>query len=225
MQENSFKGLRTLVGNNGVRAVIDELMNIRLQLFLKAELNQLGGWDDPLNAWLARYLGSARKTLSLVCYDPRTAADQDTRQADAEKQVKDENLKLANLFNTINPITVDDIQMPARLPRELPYDFSGASKDYPQLDPFKHKNTFLRQFSLELDHTCVVLSNLACQGSGDYIPLDDAAVIEAKLMTLYTILQTKGGTINRLPVPDGSTAGQMAADDVVKGEISRPGAV
>lgn len=219
MQENSFKGLRTLVGNNGVRAVIDELMSLRLQLFLKAEMTMIGGWDDPLNAWLARFLGSARKTLALVAFDPRTATDQDTRQADAETQVKDESLKLANLFNTVNPLTVDDIQMPARVQRELPYDFSGKDPNYPQLDPVKHKNTFLRQFSLELDSTCVVLSNLACQASGEYIPTDQAAMVEAKLMTMFTILQTKGGSLNRLPVPDGTTVPESLAADVVTGAI------
>lgn len=221
MQENSFKGLRTLVGNNGVRAVIDELMSLRLQLFLKAEMNMIGGWDDPLNAWLARHLGATRKTLALVSFDPRTAADQDTRQADAESQVKDESKKLVDLFNTVNPLTVDDIQMPARVPRELPYDFSGKDPNYPQLDPIKHKNTFLRQFSLELDSTCVVLSNLACQASGEYIPNDQAAMVEAKLMTMFTILQTKGGSLNRLPVPDGTTVPESLAGDVVSGTIDR----
>lgn len=222
---NSFQGLRRNVGNTAVRSAVDECMALRQQLTLKAELKELGGWNDPLNRWLAKELFRIRTTITLMSQDPAPAADQDARQAAAEARSKDEGATLESIYNTQNPITADDIQMPARNQRPLPYDFSGNDPNYPQLvDTSIYKNTFLRQFVYELDSICVELTNLACQSAGETIPNQQSAMILAKLDTAFTILQTKGGAANRREIADGSTVAERNAPDVVTGEIKVPGA-
>lgn len=222
--ENSFAGSRTKVGNAAVRSVVDELMAFRQQLTLKPQLEQVGGWDDPLNHWLVEETNRVRHSLALVTTEQSEAPDQGARREARAEQAADETRDLAARYDGANnPISADDILMPRRKDSTLPYDFSGADKRWPQLrgNP-KYKNTHLVQFCDELDSTVKELTNLACQGNGYTIPQQQSAMIAAKLDGMFAICVTKGGKANMREIADGTDPYEAEAEDVVNGTITDP---
>ena len=212
---NSFEGTNIMVGNTGVRAVIDEIMGFRTQITYKSEIRAEGGWNDPLNQLLAEGLGRIRETLALVTHDqlPAAASAEDAtsssagqgeRQLALEAQAKDEDLRLVDLYNAGKPIAADNVQMPANRKVQLPYDFSGADPRYPQLHGIEYKNVFLKQFVSILDLTVHNASNVASSGYGDTLPENESTLIHARLNQAFTILQVKGGAIKRPNIADGT---------------------
>jgi hypothetical protein len=215
MAQNSFMGTNLLAGNSGVRSVIDEIMAFRTQVTRTDEIRSVGGWNDPLNEYLAKWLGRIRQTLALVTYQQQPAPSngsssvaasegQAERQVIREQQAADENAKLRDLFTTSAPLAMDDIQMPATHQSSLPYDFSGAHPDFPQLHDAKFKNVFLKQFVLCLDYCVRDLSTLSCAESGSTIPTNESAVAHNWLQAAFTILETKGGAKNRPHIINGT---------------------
>lgn len=219
---NSFTGTNIRVGNTGCRSVIDEIMNFRTQVTRKGELRTISGWSDSLNQILAEGLGRIRSTLALVTDDPSDAAGssedatdssagQAARQAAREADAKDEAATLRDLFQAGHPITTDDVQMPANFSSGgLPYDFSGADRNHPQMSDPKFENVFLKQFVITLDDCVRDTSNLACSENGDVIPASQSAMVHARLNTAFTILQTKGGRANMPRIADGTDAETLA---------------
>ena len=223
MVENTFKGLRQYVGNTGVRSFVDRMMALRQQLALKPQFHQVDGWDDPLNHFLAEELAGCRKLLSIVTTNQRVAASQAERQAAAEADAKDKDQTLMERYQALNPLTVDDIEMPRRDQRALRYDFSGADKNFPQfVSDQRYVNPFLLQFSVELDSTIKEATCLPCQGACETIPQSQSAILHAKIDSLFTILQQFGGEAKRRKIADGTSAVQAMADDVVGAVIVAP---
>lgn len=228
---NSFKGTNLDVGNFGCRSVIDEIMAFRTQVTRKGELRKVGGWADALNQLLAEGLGEIRASLALVTDDPSDSSGTDgdatnssvgqaARQKAREDDAKNEDAKLKDLFQQGHPLTTDDTQMPANIGAStLAYDFSGGNRNYPQMSDPKFENTFLKQFVVTLDAAVRDVSNLACSETGDVIPVDQSAMIHARLNTAFTILQTKGGRTNMPKIADGTdseaTAGKVGSEVVL----------
>lgn len=219
--QNSFTGTKLRVGNNGVRSVIDEIMQFRTQVTRKDQIRQPGGWSDPLNQLLAEGLGRIRRTLALVTEQQREAPDagisatdasagQRERELDRQGQAVDEDLRLRELFGESRPLSVDDVQMPASHMSALPYDFSGANPDLPQLSDPKFENVFLRQFVMILDYAVRDLSCLNCAEFGHIIPQRESVMIHNHLETAYAILQHKGGRVNAPHIADGTDPESLA---------------
>ena len=213
--ENSFKGTSRHVGNTGVRSVIDELMHFRTQVTRKDELKAVGGWTNTLNQLLAEGLGRVRTTLALVTHDPapvdedgdtavESSLGQGARQAERERQAGDQTATLRELFAQGDPLSTDDIQMPASHEVALPYIFDGSHRDWPQMSDERFRNVFLKQFVTALDITVRDLSNLACASHGNHIPDDQSAMIHARLESAFAILQEKGGDANMPMIADGT---------------------
>jgi len=217
--QNSFAGLRTKVGNLGCRAVIAEMISFRKNLTLKAEFDESSGWNDPLNQWMADELGRIRRTIGLVSTQ-KALADQEALNAQRKTDAANEDQTLKSRYSTSNPITADDIQLPSSaVPGNvLPYDFSGADPDIPQV--FGKKNTMLVEFCTQLDIAIKETTRLDCQGAGQTIPLQQGAMIVAMLDSLFTILQEKGGQANRRDIADGTSRSQDLKDDVLGDEIA-----
>lgn len=108
---------------------------------------------DMTGSILSEGLGRIRKTLALVTYQQRQSQDtgqsgtdssagQREREAAREGQAVDEDLKLRELFGESRPLSVDDTQMPASHQSQLPYDFSGANKNFPQLSDRSNKTVY-----------------------------------------------------------------------------------
>jgi hypothetical protein len=236
MAQNSFMGTNLLAGNLGVRSVIDEIMATRTQITRTDEIRSVGGWNDPLNEYLAKQLGRIRTTLALVTYQQQPAPNsgassvaasdgQAERQAIRETQAADENAKLRDLFIASAPLAMDDIQMPATHQSSLPYDFSGAAPDFPQLHDAKYRNVFLKQFILCLDYCVRDISTLSCAESGTTIPANESAVVHNWLQAAFTILQTKGGAKNRPEIINGTDPESLTGKvgpTVVSSTISDP---
>ena len=227
MALNSFAGTRLTIGNSGVRSVISEVMQFRTQITRKDELRSVGGWSDALNNMLAEYLGSIRTTLALVTDDPRvpsggpassvsSSPDQAARQAEREAAAADESATLRGLFGDSRAVSTDDVQMPASATVALPYDFSGANSDIPQMSDPKFKNAFLIQFVTVLDMTVRDLSNLASATYGNVIPRDQSAMIHSRLEEAFAILEHKGVRRNAPKIADGtdpeSLTGKVGTD-------------
>lgn len=215
MAQNSFAGTNLRVGNQGVRSVIDEAMSFRTQVTRTDEVRQVGGWGDPLNQILSEGLGRIRKTLALVTYQQRQSQDtgqsgtdssagQREREAAREGQAVDEDLKLRELFGESRPLSVDDTQMPASHQSQLPYDFSGANKNFPQLSDQKFQNIFLRQFVSVLDMLVRDASTLACAEYGYTIPTRQSVMLHNHLETAFAILQHKGGAARAPHIVNGT---------------------
>lgn len=213
--QNSFTGTNLRVGNQGVRSVIDEIMSFRTQITRTDEIRQVGGWGDPLNQLLAEGLGRIRQTLALVTYQQRDSTDagksdtdssagQRERELEREAQAADENLKLRNLFGASRPLSVDDVQMPASYQTQLPYDFSGADPNFPQLSSPKFQNVFLKQFVSVLDMAVRDASTLACAEFGYTIPTRQSVMINNHLETAFAICQHKGGSQNAPHIANGT---------------------
>lgn len=221
MANNSFAGTRRQIGNTGVFSVVSEILSYRTQITRTDEIRSVGGWSDPLNELLANYLGSTRRTLATVTDRPRAASGgaedatdsspgQALRQAEREQLAADRDKKLRELFGVAEPINTDDIQMPATATLELPYDFSGANPNLPQMSDPKYQNVFLIQFVTVMDMTVRDLTNLACSTYGNTIPPDQSAMIHSRLNQAFTILQTKGGRQNMVQIPNGTDPESLA---------------
>ena len=142
--------------------------------------------------------------MALVTYQQREAQDTDQSATDSsagqrerelarEGQAVDENLKLRELYGRSMPLSVDDVQMPASYQSQLPYDFSGANPNHPQLSDPKFQNVFLRQFVSVIDMLVRDASTLACAEHGYTIPTRQSVMLHNHLETAYAILQHKGG--------------------------------
>ncbi|TWT63182.1 hypothetical protein [Rubinisphaera italica] len=216
---NSFTGLRKNVGNRACRALISELMAVREQVVLRAEMNEASGWDDPLNHWLAGELGRVRESAAVLT-TAKSMVDQATLNAKRRAEASDETNSLLDRYNSGNPITADDILMPNAVdtPNELPFDFSGADPNIPQV--YDRKNAAMVAFVHELDRTVTEITKLDCQGSGHTIPDTQAAIVIAYLDSMYTLLQIKGGQQNRREIAQGTRTTQATANDVVGPEIA-----
>jgi len=212
---NSFAGTRKMIANAGIRSVISETIQYRTQLTRTDELRSVGGWSDALNQMLAEYLQAIRNTLAICTDDPiqRAVSDHDETttsggqgqvQEDREEAAADETLRLRNIFPASSPISTDDIQMPATAAMTLPYDFSGASPNLPQMSDPKFQNAFLIQFVTVLDMMVRDASNLACATYGNTIPKDQSAILHSRLEEAYAILEHKGGRANMPKIPNGT---------------------
>ena len=202
--QNTFQGTSLYVGNYGVRSVIDQIMHFYTLTTRKAELRRMGGWDNPCNEDLARGLGRIRASLALVTRDQNSSANQSELQEQKNIDARDENKTLRQLYDDSNPVTLDDIQMPASHMTKLPYDFSGADPKFPQVSDPKFENVFLSQFVTILSYAVRDLSNLQCAESGSTIPPYQSAIIHAHLESAYTILHTQGGSANEPMVVDAT---------------------
>jgi len=221
MLQNSFAGLRQKVGNSACVALIMELLAIRMDIVLAGEWDDASGWGDPMNEHLAEELGRVRNTGALVTNHQSDGdgtdelADQKALREKRAREAGDENQKLLERYNDGNALTADDIQMPAIVSASgwLPFDFSGKDPEIPQMHG--KKNVALLAFCNMIDSTCTMVSNLTCQGSGQTLPVNDAARVIAMLDSLMAILVSKGGTKKRRDIANGSNFTQQAADDVV----------
>lgn len=219
MPQNSYMGTSLNVGNKGCRSMIDVIMHFRTQVTRTDEIKSLGGWSDPLNMILADGLQRMREHLARVTDDPDARALlQKERQELKESEAKDETKKLEDLYNISNPFTSDDVQLPATNMSPLPYDFSGADKNYPQMSEPRFENVFLIQFVTELDYTVKDLSNLGCAEFGYVIPTDQSAMIHVHLETAFSILASQGGRANMPRIINGTDAddltGKVGPDSV-----------
>ncbi len=136
-----------------------------------------------------------------------------------EAEVKDESLRMRDSYDLNKPITADDTQMPPGNAFQLPYDFSGANPDYPQvqIQP-EFKNVWLKNFVIALDDIVRNASIIACAGFGHTIPADQATTLLAGLESAFAILQTKGGDRNRArviaPTDANDLTGKVGAEAV-----------
>jgi len=212
---NSFEGVRIRISNSGVRSVVSEIMQYRTQVTRTDEIKSVGGWADALNHLLASYLQSVRDTLAICTDDPilraastrdqtTSSAGQGQVQADRETAAADETLLLRDIFPASSPISTDDIQMPATSMMALPYDFSGAHPNVPQMSDPKYQNAFLIQFVTVLDMMVRDATNLACATYGNTIPKDQSAILHSRLEEAYAILEHKGGRLNMPKIPNGT---------------------
>jgi len=229
MPQNSFMGTSLNVGNKGVRSVIDVIMHFRTQVTRTDEIKSIGGWSDPLNMILADGLQRMREHLARVTDDPDArVALQKERQQLKEAEAKDESVKLEELYQMTNPFTTDDVQLPATNMSPLPYDFSGADKNYPQMSEPRFENVFLIQFVTELDYTVKDLSNLGCAEYGYVIPKDQSAMIHAHLETAFAILASQGGRSNMPRIINGTDADDLTGKvgpEAVPSAIEQPAPV
>ena len=211
---NSFAGTRKNVRNWGCRQVISDLMAWRLQICLRGEWDSTSGWDDPLNQLFADEAGLIRKTLAISTTN-KSLADQVALNAKTDKDSTDESQTLLDRYTQGAPISEDDVVMPSSIgdENELPYDFSGADRNIPQVQDRKNKN--LVALVTMVDRAVKEVSNLDCQGYGTMIPKTQSAMILALLDTMFALLQIKGGEANRRRIAQGTLATEANADDVV----------
>ena len=221
MANNTFAGLRLKVNNLAIRGVVAEAMAFRQQLTRKAEFDDAGGWDDPLNRWLAEELNSIKETLGMVTTQ-KALPDQDELQALREANAADENLDLLQIYNDGKPVSMDDIQMPAAsaVSGTLPYTFDGTDENYPQMTG--RPNVQLVNFCTLLDQMITEATRLSCQASGKTIPPSESAILQQFLNTMFAMLQVKGGQLKRREIADGTGPVEDAAPDVI-GADGKPG--
>jgi len=221
---NSFYGLRKHVRNDGVKAVVAEAMAFRAQLVLKKQYKEASGWDNPFNYWLVDELSRMRRSLGIVSTEQIDATDQGARNDKARADAVNEDQTLAERYVGTNPVNTDDVLMPSTLGAcdELPYDFSGADPNIPQLAGKGHKNIALLLFTSALDRFITELTNLDCQGQGTTIPKQQAAMMLTLIDRMYMICQEKGGQSKRREIADGTNYTEAHASDVVGADISTP---
>jgi len=234
--QNSFAGTRKMIANSGIRSIISEIIQYRIQVTRTDEIRSVGGWSDALNHLLAEYLQAIRNTMAICTDDPADApatekdevessAGQGQRQDDRETAAADETLRLREIFPASNPVSTDDVQMPATAAMTLPYDFSGRSQNLPQMSDEKFQNAFLIQFVTVLDMMVRDASNLSCATYGNTIPRSQSAILHSRLEEAYAILAHKGGRANMPMIPNGtdpeSLTGKVGTE-VADVEISDP---
>jgi hypothetical protein len=215
MNNNSFAGTNLRVGNHGVRSIVGEMLDFRAQVTRTDWLRQLGGWDHGANQMFAEGLGHVRKTLAHVTYNERPAVDtgasatgasagQRERELERQAEAIDENATLLELFRSGEPLSVDDVAMPASFQAVLPYDLTGANPDFPQMSDPKFKNNWLKQFIAVLDIFVRDATTLACAPSGSSIPQRQSVMLHNHLETAFAILQVKGGPNRAAHVVNGT---------------------
>ncbi len=218
---NSFAQTRKNVKNWGCRQVISDFMAWREQICLRGEWDSAGGWDDPLNQLFADEAGRIRKTIAIVTTE-KSLADQIALNAKTDKDAADESQTLLERYTQGKPLSEDDVVMPSSIgdENELPYDFSGADPNIPQVQNRKNKD--LVSLVTMIDRAVKETSNLDCQGYGTTIPKSQSAMILALLDSIFVLLQQRGGEKNRRRIAQGTTATEAMADDVVGTEIAKP---
>jgi len=218
---NSFAQTRKNVKNWGCRQVISDFMAWREQICLRGEWDSSGGWDDPLNQLFADEAGRIRKSLAIVTNE-KSIADQIALNAKNDKDAANETQTLLERYTNGEPISEDDVVMPSAIgdENELPYDFSGADPNIPQVQGRKNKD--LVSLTTMIDRAVKETSNLDCQGYGTVIPKTQSAMILALLDTMFAILQQRGGEKNRRRIAQGTSATEAKADDVVGIAITKP---
>lgn len=202
--------------------IVGELLETRHQLILRGEWDTASGWDDPLNHWIAQELGRIRTTVGVLTTE-KALPDQKDLNDQRSKEAADEWQSLLERYNNGKPITEDDILMPSGFldENELPYDFSGADKEIPQIQGRKNKN--LVAFVTQLDRLVKEITCLDCQAAGTTLPKTEAAIVVAMLDSLFTLCQLKGGEVNRRTIAQGTSATEAGGPDVVGVEIAEPG--
>lgn len=216
--KNTFTGAVTTFQNRGLHAVIAETMTFRKQLFLRSEFVSQTGWDDQLNDFMKDWLEKLHQTIARVTYSPSSTNPDETKET-RTTEAQDVTVTLASTWDG-KSVNSDDVVMPAMYAEpELPYDWTGSHKDFPQPTVDRVKNDFARMFISGLDYFVVACTNCDSRTAPATINKMEAAQLRALLNELYTICMTKGGDANRAEVPTGLAASEQNSTFNATGEF------
>ncbi len=205
--KNTFTGAVLAFPNRGIHAIINDVMSLRKQLFLRPEFRAQSGWNDALNQELLDELEKLAVTVKRVTYSP-TNVDPVAGRAGRLDDAKDTSRTLADAY-TATSINADDLVMPGNLvEHQVAYDWTGAHLDYPQPTMDRIENDWARNFVINLDFFCVVATNLDSRKQPTTINAYESAQLLAVLNECYAILREKGGEENR----SRTWTGVMASD-------------
>ena len=207
--KHTFTGMVKAFPNRGIHFLVAEVLKVRRQLSVRAEFRSQSGWNDSLNAYIKRQLEALAQTVKRVTYSP-SGSDPDAVKEKRVQEAKDTSTGLAEAFDG-KSINSDDLVMPSgTLPREIPYDLSGAHPDYPQPTPDTVLNDFGRMLIIGLDHFLVIATQLDSRTQPVTINAMESAQLLNLLNELYAMCMKKGGEENRSETPTGLLPSQVS---------------
>lgn len=200
--ENTFDGANMLFTNRGIHVMLGEVMHFRKQLTVRPEFKGQSGWTDALNRFMVNGLERIADTLENITYNPT-----DKSQAELEAEAADTTRSLSDDYDA-KSINVDNVVMPGKRDMPVVWKLDGSDLDFPQIDPQSHPNTYGRMFITGIDELFVMLTRLDSRFQPNTMTRDESVMVRAHLNTLYTLLQRKGGEVNKPEIPTGTLPSQ-----------------
>lgn len=214
MEQNSFFGANTVFVNRSLHALLAEIIKIRQQLTVRNELYTRSGWNNAMNTWLETVLNMLRDTVENISYNPdaTTLSQLKSNASDTTRTVKDD-------YNA-RALASDNLLMPNTQPYPIVWDLTGADPDLPQITVQNCPNDWFRLLIKGLDELFVQSTRLDSRHERNLITKYEGAMLCSLINELFTIVQRKGGEVNRTDIPVGTLPSQEPA--TFKGSESNP---
>ncbi len=202
-----FRNAVLEVRNHHIAAMLQPLMELRMELVNSEDLRDRGGLDTPSRDHFMELLGNADRWRRRLTHNPDNAdlGGKIAKAIDAEQEIADAE----------NPFGGDEVQMGATALYEIPWAMDGTDSDIPINSQLKLTGNG-RILLGAIDTAIVAITRLASKDRSRFVTRHDSLRVYGLYQQIFAYLMTFAGDENRVDVA------QLPADEEPRGPSNAP---
>lgn len=208
--EEQFRNAVIEVRNHHIAALLQPLIELRMELVNSEDLRDRGGLDTPSRDHFLQLLGNADRWRRRLTHNPDNGdlGDKIAKAINAQEEIVDAD----------NPFGGDDIQMGATALYDIPWALDGTDNDIPinsQLTLTGNGRIMLGA----IDTAIVAITRLASKDRSRFVTRHDSLRVYGLYQQIFAYLMTFAGDENRVDVA------QLPASEEPRGASNAPNRV